>query len=52
MNNDVKWLAIMVAIFAAVTFGYLAYDRYDSSQCVRELAKTIRPASEIQRLCQ
>lgn len=45
-------MVILAGGVALMTLGIPAYQRYEYSQCIQELAKSQRPAAQIQALCE
>jgi uncharacterized oligopeptide transporter (OPT) family protein len=51
MDNDMKWVVILVVAFIGIPLIGLALSDYNQSQCRLEAIKVSMPADDITKVC-
>lgn len=51
MDSDMKFVVLIVGLFIVGVFSAIAYSDHNRYACRMELAKTDRPAAEVELLC-
>jgi hypothetical protein len=51
MDNDMKWVVILVVAFIGIPLIGLALSDYNQSQCRLEAIKASMPADDITKVC-